>query len=142
MMMYYLTSSSHLNAEQTGQNTFIVHLSNGKVIEVVEQPTYRERAFAWKVDRQYFSNDASALSYLDRLIAEKLTGKRIIYHAKQSVPEICSAGGAACCAPGEYDRALCYECPVAEAFFAQRDGVELVYAIKENNKKENKEEQK
>ena len=98
------------------------------VIKAGEQPAYGKRTFAWKVDGQYFSNDASALSYLDRLIAEKLTGKRIIYHAKQSVPEICGAGGAACRAQGEYNHALCYDCPVAEAFFAQRDGVELIYA--------------
>lgn len=127
-MKYYLTDS--LKAEKTGTNAFIVHLSNGGTVEVVEQPTYEDRTFAWKVASQYFSEDAYALHYLKRLIAENLTGKRIISHAKNSVPDICGVEGAACRAHGECNRALCDGCPVAEEFFAHRDGVELVYAVK------------
>lgn len=52
MMKYYLTGSFELKAEQAGSNTFVVHLSNGEAIEVVEQPTYGDRTFAWKVDTQ------------------------------------------------------------------------------------------
>lgn len=37
--------------------------------------------------------------------------------------------GYACRFPGKCNSALCSDCPVAEAFFAERDGVELVYAI-------------
>lgn len=58
--------------------------------------------------------------------AEKLTGKRIILHKKREKPDIC---GYACRCPGKYNSALCGDCPVAEAFFAECDGVELVYAI-------------
>ena len=126
VMKHYLTSSSELKAEQTGQNTFVVHLSNEKTIEVVEQPTYGKSTFAWKVDTQYFSEDAFALRYLKRLIAEKLTGKRIIYHARRAV----------CRAPGECNRLLCDGCPVAESFFAQRDGVKLVYATEQKESNE------
>lgn len=60
------------------------------------------------------------------LVAEKLTGKRIILHKKREKPDIC---GYACRFPGKCNSALCSDCPVAEAFFAERDGVELVYAI-------------
>lgn len=58
--------------------------------------------------------------------AEKLTGKRILLHKKREKPDIC---GYACRFPGKCNSALCSDCPVAEAFFAERDGVELVYAI-------------
>lgn len=68
----------------------------------------------------------NALNYLKKLVAEKLTGKRILLHKKREKPDIC---GYACRFPGKCNSALCSDCPVAEAFFAERDGVELVYAI-------------
>ena len=37
--------------------------------------------------------------------------------------------GAACRCPGKCNSMICTACPVAEKFFADRDGVELVYAI-------------
>lgn len=70
--------------------------------------------------------DVDDLEDLELLPAEKLTGKRILLHKKREKPDIC---GYACRFSGECNRALCSDCPVAEAFFAERDGVELVYAI-------------
>ena len=75
------------------------------------------------------SKEEYALQYLKTLVAEKLTGKRILFHKKYEVPAICGVNGAACRARGECNRALCDRCPVAEQFFADRDGVELIYAV-------------
>lgn len=66
---------------------------------------------------------------LKRIVSEKLTGKRIILHAKGQVPEICGVDGRACRCPGKCNSGLCYQCPVADKFFADRDGVELIYAV-------------
>jgi len=118
-----------LNAEQISDTRFVIHLSNGKKIEVEEQPEYNGAVWAWKVDSQYFSKDTIALGYLKRLVAEKLTGVRVIYHEKRNTPDICGVDGCACRRPGKCDTNLCMECPVAEAFFAKRDGVELIYAV-------------
>lgn len=87
---------------------------------------YNGNVWDWKVDSQVFDTDNYALNYLKKLVAEKLTGKRILLRKKREKPDIC---GYACRFPGECNRALCSECPVAEAFFAERDGVGLVYAI-------------
>lgn len=126
MMKMYLTDSLYLNAEQIAEDSYIVHLSNGKQIAVTEHPTYNGNVFDWKIDSQFFDRDDWALNYLKKLIAEKLTGKRIILHKKYEVPDICQYR---CRAEGECNRALCDRCPVAEAFFAERSGVELVYAV-------------
>lgn len=123
MKMYV---EEYLNAEQVAENLYIIHLSNGKEIEITERPVYNGNVRDWKVDSQVFDTDNYALNYLKKLVAEKLTGKRILLHKKREKPDIC---GYACRFPGECNRALCSECPVAEAFFAERDGVGLVYAI-------------
>ena len=127
MMEYHV--KMRLNAEQISDSKYIIHLSNGKQIEVEEQPEYNGVVWAWKVDGQYFGKDGHALDYLKRLIAEKLTGIRVVYHEKRKAPDICGVDGCACRRPGECNTNLCMECPVAEAFFAERDGVKLVYAI-------------
>lgn len=103
-----------------------IHLSNGKEIEVTEHPVHNGNMWDWKIDSQVFDTDDYALNYLKKLVAEKLTGKRILLHKKREKPDIC---GYACRFPGKCNSALCSDCPVAEAFFAERDGVELVYAI-------------
>ena len=128
-MKYHVLDVFHFNAEQVGKDKYIIRLSNGKQNEVVEHPKLNGTTWAWRVDSQYFSKDSHALSYLKRLVNEKLTGTRIIYHKKMNVPELCGVDGAACRCPGECNRALCMDCPVAEAFFAERDGVKLVYAV-------------
>lgn len=96
MKMYV---EEYLAAEQVAENRYIIHLSNGKEIEVTEHPVHN---------------------------GNMLTGKRILLHKKREKPDIC---GYACRFPGKCNSALCSDCPVAEAFFAERDGVELVYAI-------------
>lgn len=127
----YVKDSLYLDAEQVDDKVSIIHLANGKQIEVEKEPMYNGEPWAWRIDTQIFGNDEYALRYLKALVAEKLTGKRIIFHAKKSVPDICGVDGAACRAKGECNRALCSCCPVAEKFFADRDGVELIYAVNE-----------
>ena len=123
MKMYV---AEYLAAEQVAEDRYIIHLSNGKEIEVTEHPVHNGNMWDWKIDSQVFDTDDYALNYLKKLVAEKLTGKRIILHKKREKPDIC---GYACRFPGKCNSALCSDCPVAEAFFAERDGVELVYAI-------------
>lgn len=82
--------------------------------------------WGWKIDTQYCSEKIAA-KYLIRLINEKKTGIRIIEHKIGSVPVICGINGAACRLPNQCNSALCRDCPVAEKFFAERDGVKLHY---------------
>lgn len=129
LMKMYVTDSLYFNAEQISEKVFLIHLSNGKEIQVEEKPEFNGSTWEWRVNTQIFDKDAYALEYLKKLVAEKLTGKRIINHRKMEVPTICGVDGAACRAPGKCNRALCNGCPVAERFFAEQDGVELIYAV-------------
>ena len=128
MLDYFLSDAVHLNLQWNG-NRAVINLSNGKTISVEKDAKHNGEVWDWKIDSQYFSNGDYALRYLKDLIVEKITGKRILLYAKREVPEICGVEGRACRAPGECNRALCWRCPVAEKFFADRDGVELVYAV-------------
>lgn len=110
-------------------NRYTVTLSTGSTIVVDEKPEYNGNKFLWKVDTQYFTDDLWAAHYLEKLITEKLTGMRIILHKKGEVPDICGINGTACRSPQKCNSAICTSCPVAEAFFAKRDGVKLVYAV-------------
>lgn len=125
----YVSDSLYLDAERITDKVYIVHLSNGKEIRVEKEPEYNGDTWAWKVDSQVFCRDDYALSYLKEIVVEKLTGKRIILHAKKEVPDICGVEGRACRAKGKCNTALCSFCPVAEKFEADRDGVELIYAV-------------
>ena len=129
MVEMYVSDRLYLNAEVLDEKHWMIHLSNGDEIPVEKDPEHYGSRWGWKIGTQIFSDDKTALRYLERLVTEKLTGKRIVLHAKGEVPEICGVNGAACRAPGECNRALCSRCPVAEKFFADRDGVELVYAV-------------
>lgn len=129
MMEMYVTNSLYLNAEKVSEKVYLIHLSNGEKVLVEKDPIHNGGQWAWKVDNQIFGKDDYALRYLKQLIGEKLTGKRFVFRAKGRVPEICGVDGCACRAPGKCNRALCEGCPVADAFFAKRDGVELIYAI-------------
>ena len=129
MTEMYGSDSLFLNAEALDEKRWIIHLSNGKTIAVEKEPEYNGQTWEWRIDGQVFGKDGYALDYLKRLVAEKLTGKRIILHQKRKVPEICGIEGRACRHPGECNTMLCSDCPVAEKFFADRDGVELVYAV-------------
>ncbi len=129
MMEMFVTDSLHLNAEKISEKDYIIRLSNGKEIKVEKDPEYNGSTWAWRVDGQIFSRDDYALSYLKQLAAEKLTGKRILFHSKKEVPDICGVDGCACRAKNKCNTALCSFCPVAEQFEADRDGVDLIYAI-------------
>lgn len=134
MVEMYVTDSLFLDAEKISEKVFIVHLSNGKEIRVEKDAEYvnetgKKSTWMWKIDEQFFDKDEYALNYLKKLLVERLTGKRIILHSKRNAPDICGVDGRACRARGKCNTALCSYCPVAEKFFADRDGVELVYAI-------------
>lgn len=77
----------------------------------------------WLVDGQYFDSDKFAAKYLLRRIEEIRTGIRTFDHEKQAVPDICGVEGRACRHPNACNSALCSHCPVAEEFFAKRDGI-------------------
>ena len=108
-------------------NTWKVTDRKGWSIMVVRDPFYRDTEFRWKVDTQYFSHEKWAVNYLERIIQEKRTGIRVIDHPKRQVPNICGVNGSGCRSPGKCNTALCQDCPVAEEFFAKRDGVTLKY---------------
>ena len=118
-----------MKAECLDKKRFVIHLSNGADIPVEKDLEYNGSIWGWKIGNQIFSDEKSGRRYLERLVAENLTSKRIVLHAKGDVPEICGVNGAACRAPGECNRALCSRCPLAEKFFADRDGVELIYVV-------------
>lgn len=128
MMECYLTDSLFLNSKEVEDNHWCVMLSNGKSFDVWKDIEYNGNVWNWKIDTQYF-DEKYALGYLKTLVAEKLTGYRIIYHSKFSVPDICGIDGAACRSKGKCNTALCSHCPVAEQFEADRDGVKLIYAV-------------
>lgn len=125
----YITNSSFLNIKKTGEKTWTIHLSNGKKIMVEEKPEHNGEIWEWKIGNQVFGKDDYAYKYLLRIVSEKLTGKRIIHHAKREIPNTCGIEGRACRHPGECNTSLCIYCPIAEKFFADEDGVELIYAV-------------
>lgn len=84
MKMYV---EEYLAAEQVAENRYIIHLSNGKEIEVTEHPVHNGNMWDWKIDSQVFDTDDYALNYLKKLVAEKLTGKRILLHKKREKPD-------------------------------------------------------
>lgn len=124
LMSLYLAQ----NAKEESENQFAIWLSNGKRIRVLRDAYSSETdsVWAWRVDTQYFSRNDWALQYLRELIAEELTGIRILHRKRGRRPEICGDG---CLHPNECNRMLCSQCPTADAFFAGRDGVKIVYAI-------------
>lgn len=68
MKMYV---EEYLNAEQVAENFYIIHLSNGKEIEVTERPVHNGNVWDWKVDSQVFDTDNYALNYLKKREAEE-----------------------------------------------------------------------
>lgn len=89
----------------------------------------------WLVDGQYFDSDRFAAKYLLRRIEEIRTGVRTFDHEKQAVPDICGVEGRACRHPNACNSALCSHCPVAEEFFAKKDGI-LALKYKDSNSKD------
>jgi len=129
MIEMLVSDSLYLNAEAIDEKRWIIHLSNGAEIAVEKEPEHNGSTWEWKIGTQVFSKEEFARSYLKTLVMEKLTGKRVIFHKKREVPMICGVDGRACRHPGKCNTALCSDCPVAEKFFADRDGVELIYAV-------------
>ena len=132
--MVNVTGFLAVNAEKMADGSFVLNLSNGSKIVAQEKPEYNGNTWAWKIDTQIFEDDEYAMLYLRKLISEKLTGYRVILHAKREVPDICGVEGRACRHPGKCNTMLCQECPVAEAFFAEKDDVTLIYAFSKNIK--------
>lgn len=124
-----INDNLYLRGEKISEKITVIHLSNGKQIRVEQDVTYNGSIWPWKVDDQYFGKEEYARRYLSTLIWEKMTGNRLIFHAKMKVPDICGVDGAACRCPGKCNLALCSNCPIAEAFFAERDNVRLVYVV-------------
>lgn len=127
--MDYFLNILKMKVDEATPDTGTITLSNGLTITVAKGPMLNGHQWAWKVGDQYFSKDRYAEDYLKRLITEKLTGKRILLRSRGEAPDICGIEGCACRSPGQCNTALCSNCPVADDFFAARDGVELVYAI-------------
>ena len=120
--------------ERIWKTIYEIHLTNGKKIVVINNAKYDDDnddsvcgdIWPWKVDGQLFCRDKSALDYLKQIVGEKLTGKRILFGHKHDIPDICQGG---CRHPSECNRGMCHQCPIAGEFFAEQDGVELIYAV-------------
>ena len=110
------------------ENTVEIRLINGSVITVETNVETCKGKYEYRIDGYTFNNSFYARDFLHTLIREKISGIRYIYHRKREAPEICGHGKA-CRAEGECDRGLCTECPVAEQFFAECDGVKLEYVV-------------
>lgn len=129
ILMLEVAGHFYLKGEQVGEKTTVIRLSNGKQIKIEQDVLFKGVVWPWKIDDQHFSGEGFARSYLRELVWEKMTGKRMILHSKGKVPDICGVNGAACRCPEKCSLALCHNCPIAEEFFAKRDGVELVYVV-------------
>ena len=82
MIEMYVTDSAYLNAEQTSENTWTIHLSNGEDIPIEKTPVHNGSVWSWRIGTSIFGNSHYAYKYLCTLVTEKLTGRRIIHHAK------------------------------------------------------------
>ena len=49
LMDLYLTSNNYLDAEQVDERHYLIHLSNGKEIEVDSRLMYDGKPWAWRV---------------------------------------------------------------------------------------------
>ena len=121
-----------MGAERITDDLYVFHLTNGKMLEA-ERLSHDDRDYdLWKIGNTPladFGGVSVCRRVVERIVREQYTGQRIIPRKKGTIPEICGIEGRACRAPGECNRALCMYCPIADKFFADRDGVELVYAI-------------
>ena len=146
-----MTMAQVLNAygEKTDKNLWSVRVKDAakgdsnatRLISVASDVLYHAEGEAsgtsrwkWLVDGQYFDSDKFAAKYLLRRIEEIRTGVRTFDHEKHAVPDICGVEGRACRHPNACNSALCNHCPVAEEFFAKRDGI-LTLKYKDSNLK-------
>ena len=58
MKMYV---EEYLAAEQVAEDRYIIHLSNGKEIEVTEHPVHNGNMWDWKIDSQVFDGEFLAM---------------------------------------------------------------------------------
>ena len=120
-------------AVDQGDGRYIIS-GDGWSIEVLKDAPYPATGsvWEWRVAGQFFSRDDWAAEYLTKLIAEKVTGERVLDHERGSVPDICGTeeyvSNHSCRAKmrGVFSM-LCQYCPVAEQIEADRDGVTLKY---------------
>lgn len=122
-----------LGAERISDDLYVFHLTNGKMLEA-ERLSHDDGCDydVWMLGGTPIADtgdDHILRKFVERRLMEQYTGRRILLRKKGKIPEICGVDGRACRAPGECNRALCMYCPIADKFFAERDGVELVYAI-------------
>ena len=85
-----------------------------------------DTVWTWKIDTQFFEKDNWAARYLMRRIQEKITGIRYIKHKKGTVPSICWG---TCRHPEQCNTMLCSDCPIAETFWAKREGIRMLYYL-------------
>lgn len=116
-----------VDSECIGVGESHILLSNGKTIDTNQ--VLRNGKMYYVVDGQWFTRLNYAHTYFRKRVIELLTGSRIIFHKQHPVPDICGVNGMACRAKGECNTAICSYCPVAENFFAVKNGVNLIYAI-------------
>ena len=118
----------------TGEKKFRVSLTTGSKDDIIirKNVVMSGITFKWFVEDQAFSKSSYAKRYLKQLIIERVSGYRVLMRKRQSIPEICGVGGSACRAPNKCNTNLCSSCcPIAENFFATRDGVNIRYAIRD-----------
>lgn len=117
-------------SDETLEQGVTLKLSNGKELYVEKDAVNPSTVskWPWKIENQYFIIDSHAGKYLQQRIVELTTGIRVLLK-KNPVPDICGVDGRACRHPNECDSALCMDCPVAEKFHAEKDGVTIVYAV-------------
>ena len=148
-----MTMAQVLNAygEKADKNLWSVRVKDAakgdsnatRLISVASDVIYHEDSeetgtsrWKWLVDGQHFDSDKFAAKYLLRRIEEIRTGVRTFDHEKQAVPDICGVEGRACRHPNACNSALCSHCPVAEKFFAKRDGILSLKYKDTNNQKD------
>lgn len=128
--MEYILES--MGAERISDDLYVFHLTNGRMLEAKRLSHDDGDYDLWEIGNTPLADlgdDHILRKFIERRLMEQYTGQRILPRKKGKVPEICGIEGRACRAKGECNRALCMWCPVADKFFADRDGLELVYAI-------------
>lgn len=85
-----------------------------------------DTVWAWKIDTQFFEKNEWAARYLMRRIQEKTMGIRYIKHKKGMIPFICQY---TCRRPEQCNTMICSGCPIAEVFWAKREGINMLYYL-------------
>lgn len=116
-------------AQKAGRNLWIItDKDQSWELPVCKDAVYpgSNTVWAWKIDTQFFENNEWAVRYLMQRIQEKTTGIRYIKHKKGTVPSICQH---ICRHPEQCNTLLCSGCPIAEVFWAKREGINMLYYL-------------